>query len=217
MTSNYAGSFNSKTANAKSWPITCFVDFIRFTLQTWFYDRRETAMALKTRLAPEVEEKVTLMADHARFLSVDGLNQHEFNVRDVDGCASNIVNLFLKKCSCCRFQLDRIPCVHAITAALRRNVDIYTLCSAFYSVEALRSTYSETIYPCGNEDEWEIPHELKTLHVGVPEAPKAKAKKPQGRPPRKRRPSLGERIVTQRKCSLCGCLGHNRASCNAKL
>ena len=65
--------------------------------------------------------------------------------------------------------------MHAIAAALRRNVDIYTLCSDFYSIEALRSTYSETIYPCSNEDEWEIPHELKTLHVGVPEAPMAKA------------------------------------------
>ncbi|XP_062113929.1 uncharacterized protein LOC133824929 [Humulus lupulus] len=68
MTSNYAESFNNKTRDARSFPITTFVKFFRFTLQSWFYDRRETSEKTTTTLAPTYEKNLVDMAEKARFL-----------------------------------------------------------------------------------------------------------------------------------------------------
>ena len=52
MTSNNAESFNNKTRNARTFPITTLLEFIRFTLQTWFFERGEIANKLNTKLTP---------------------------------------------------------------------------------------------------------------------------------------------------------------------
>ena len=48
MTSNYAESFNNKTKEARSFPFATFLEFIRFTLQSWFADRHEMATKATT-------------------------------------------------------------------------------------------------------------------------------------------------------------------------
>ncbi|XP_062104027.1 uncharacterized protein LOC133815175 [Humulus lupulus] len=61
MTSNYVESFNNKTRDARSFPITTFVEFIRFTLQSWFCDRRETSKKTTTTLAQTYEKDLVDM------------------------------------------------------------------------------------------------------------------------------------------------------------
>ena len=146
------------------------------------------------------------------------IGQHEFQVIDVEG--DNNVDLLNKTCSCDLFQNLGIPCKHAIAAALKRNVSIYTMCSPFYTSGYWRECYKENIYPVGNEVEWTVSEDLKNFCVGVPVE-----KKPIGRPrkqkvgrrKRKHLPSRGEIIVQSRKCSKYGCRGHNKKSCKARL
>ncbi|XP_062086287.1 uncharacterized protein LOC133792401 [Humulus lupulus] len=82
MTSNYVESFNNKTRDARSFPITTFVEFIRFTLQSWFCDRRETSEKTTTNLAPTYEKNLVDMAEKARFLIPYAIGRHEFHVLD---------------------------------------------------------------------------------------------------------------------------------------
>ncbi|XP_062112671.1 uncharacterized protein LOC133823840 [Humulus lupulus] len=65
MTNNYAESFNNKTRDARSFSITTFIKFIRFTLQSWFCDRRETSEKTTTTLAPTYEKDLVDMAEKA--------------------------------------------------------------------------------------------------------------------------------------------------------
>ncbi|XP_062075314.1 uncharacterized protein LOC133779360 [Humulus lupulus] len=82
MTSNYAESFNNKTGEARSFSITTFVEFIRFTLQSWFCDRRETSKKTTTTLALTYEKDLVDMAKKARFLIPYAIGRHEFHVLD---------------------------------------------------------------------------------------------------------------------------------------
>jgi hypothetical protein len=217
MTSNYAESFNNKTRDARSWPITSFVEFLRFTIQSWFYEKNEAVGKCTTFLAPAYESKVTTMANHAKTLHTFGIGQYEFQVRDGEEEAE--VNLAKKECSCQRWQLIGIPCVHAIAAALKRGISIYTLCDNLYTTETWKAIYAGNIYPCGNEDGWHVPDEIRNMQVGLPveKAPTGRPRKVQGRPKRKRHPSQGEHLIVERKCSRCHVRGHNRASCKTRL
>ncbi|XP_062085852.1 uncharacterized protein LOC133791959 [Humulus lupulus] len=213
MTSNYAESFNNKTRDARSFPITTFIEFIRFTLQSWLCDRRETSEKTTTTLAPTYEKTLVDMAEKARFLIPYAIGRHEFHV--LDGELNGGVDLLNKTCTCGVFQIIGIPCAHALSGSLKRGVNFYSLCSDYYKIETWRSSYTESIYPTCNEEEWIVPHDIMTIKVRThaQKNPVGRPKKKQGRPKTKRHPSNGDKLVVQRKCSTCGGLGHNRATC----
>ena len=65
----------------------------------------------------------------------------------------------------------------------------------------------ETIYPVGNEDDWEVPDDIKQRKIlKLPFYTKV------GRP-KTNRPSQGQKKKTFRHCSSCGGQGHNRSTC----
>ncbi|XP_062086217.1 uncharacterized protein LOC133792329 [Humulus lupulus] len=166
ITNNYVESFNNKTWDARSFPITTFVEFIRFTLQSWFCDRREMSEKKTTTLAPTYEKNLVDMVEKARFLIPYAIGRHEFHV--LDGELNGEVILLNKTCTCGVFQIIGIPCAHALSGSLKRGVNFYSLCSNYYKIETWRFSYTESIYPTGNEEEWIVPHDIMTIKVRTP-------------------------------------------------
>ncbi|XP_062100656.1 uncharacterized protein LOC133806582 [Humulus lupulus] len=140
MISSYAESFNNKTLDARSFPITTFIEFIRFTLQSWFCDRRETSEKKTTTLASTYKKDLVDMAEKARFLIPYAIGRHEFHV--LDGELNGEVDLLNKTCACGVFQLIGFPCVHALSGSLKRGVNFYSLCSDYYKIKTWRSSYT---------------------------------------------------------------------------
>ena len=214
MTSNNAESFNNKTRNARTFPITTLLEFIRFTLQTWFFNREEIARKCDTRLSPKFQDNLEHLNGKAQYVNTYGLGMFECNVRDERGDFD--VHLMNNTCTCGLPQLLGIPCEHAIASAQHRSVDIYSLCSPFYSKEIWIEMYKESIYPVGNEDQWNVPDDIKNMKVLAP-VEKKQAGRPkkskQGRRRVNRYPSQGEKVVIHRKCGKCGGMGHNRKTC----
>ncbi|XP_030505193.2 uncharacterized protein LOC115720176 [Cannabis sativa] len=98
-----------------------------------------------------------------------------------------------------------------------RSIIAYTLCSPYYTTEYWRRTYEGTIMPVGDEDDWELPDDIKNMTVGVPveKQPVGRPKKQKvGRIKNNRTACNGERIIKSRNCSMCGAKGHNRSTCN---
>ncbi|KAM6545845.1 hypothetical protein CsatB_026581 [Cannabis sativa] len=79
-----------------------------------------------------------------------------------------IVDLTWITCSCNRFQMDQIPCKHAIAVLKANNEDPYQYCSAYYMKEAMVATYGEVVYPIGSKDMWETLDEIKNWKVDPP-------------------------------------------------
>ncbi|KAM6580540.1 hypothetical protein CsatA_004314 [Cannabis sativa] len=86
--------------------------------------------------------------------------------------------------------------------------------------ETWKNTYDATINLVGEEDEWVLPEHMQNMRIGVPVE-----KKPVGRPRKSnagrlrtnRFPSNGQKVKEPRKCSNCGALRHNKATCKARV
>ena len=136
---------------------------------------------------------------------VQTINSKEYNVR-YNG-VSDHVNLHTRSCTCRQFDLDHIPCAHAIAASKYAQISCYSICSEYYTVKSLLSSYAESIYPPGPQRDWVVPDDI-SMRVVLPPI----TRRPAGRPRKERIPSGGEG-KRSRRCGRCGDYGHNRKSC----
>jgi SWIM zinc finger len=222
MTTNIAESLNSVLKSEKAFPIYALLVGIQKRLSKWFCNRRTVAGNHSKSVTPNVEEQLLPRYHSSRCMAVDRLNDIEFNVRGIG--FEYLVNLSRGHCSCRVFDIDRIPCEHAIAAlrAVEGDVSvgegdgmgdqIRNLCHK-YSTEYWRNVYEMTIYPTPHIREWMKPDEAPEITVKPP-----KAKIPRGRKRENRIPSTGEfprptKAKRPKKCSRCHTQGHTIKKC----
>ncbi|XP_062080532.1 uncharacterized protein LOC133785300 [Humulus lupulus] len=120
-----------------------------------------------------------------------------------------------------RFLIPYAVEFHVLDDELNGEVDLLnkTCTCDYYKIKTWRSSYIETIYPCGNKKEWIVPHDIKIMKVRTPAQKNlvGRPKKKQGRPKKKCHPSNGEKLIVERKCSTCGGRGHNGATCKVRV
>lgn len=106
-----------------------------------------------------------------------------------------IVCLISKTCSCGRFQLDEIPCSHAIAVLRKKNItEFEPYCSEYYKPSTLISTYEIPIGPLPDEEDWNIPDSVLNEVVLPP-----KYKRPPGRPKKSRHKNMSEKNIIKYK------------------
>ncbi|KAH7865020.1 hypothetical protein Vadar_001258 [Vaccinium darrowii] len=141
--------------------------------------------------------------DKGKTWSVFGSTDEVFEVGSFPAVVVDISN---KTCSCCRWDLHRFPCVHAITVLQKKGVDMSSYIDPFYTTDAFRLSYELPIYPIPTLEALEVTTETAVIHP-------PKTRRPRGRPKVARIRSRGEK-VRQIRCSRCKQLGkHNRKSC----
>lgn len=74
------------------------------------------------------------------------------------GEESEVVSLVEHTCTYMAFDLEQIPCVHAIAAAKQAKINPATLVSSYSSVAAWRKAYEDIIYPVLKSGESSIPN-----------------------------------------------------------
>ncbi|XP_022899241.1 uncharacterized protein LOC111412537 [Olea europaea var. sylvestris] len=207
MTNNNAESLNSMLREARSLPITCLVEHIRSTMQKWFDERRANAEECSTLLTPRMENELRTTFENGTRLRAHVLTNNLTQVgisNDTD-----IVDLSEETCTCCEFQLNRMPCVHASRAACFRGKTLYELCSRYYSSDYWKGAYIETIYPVPREVDWVVPSLITCTPIFPP-----LVLRPPSRPPTRRKRSRYEYAWSTKKCTRCGRVGHNRTTCS---
>ncbi|XP_022865557.1 uncharacterized protein LOC111385405 [Olea europaea var. sylvestris] len=115
-----------------------------------------------------------------------------------------VVDIEGRTCTCRMLQVDQLPCPHALAVIASVKMDPYEFCSYYYTREAYKSTYNETVFPVGNPNEWIVPKDFENIVVLPPNQ-----KRSCGRPTEKRFRSAVEDNITV-KCGRCGESGHNR-------
>ncbi|XP_009780086.1 uncharacterized protein [Nicotiana sylvestris] len=121
----------------------------------------------------------------------------------------NIVCMQIRECSCKRFQVDEIPCPHAMAVLDYTHMKAPKYCSAYYTKEYFKKTYEVPVNPLSDETTWYLPTEVLD-NVVLPPIVKGKP----GRPTKSRRKGLYEYLYTKTvTCGLCGKQGHNRKTC----
>ncbi|KAK6239569.1 hypothetical protein QUC31_005038 [Theobroma cacao] len=160
-----------------------------------------------TKLTPLVEYKLQQDILKANMLKVSVSHASTFEVCDSLG-AMDVVNIDLWDCSCREWQLKGFPCCHAVAVLQWSERSLYDYCSEYYTVDAFRLTYSNSIYPVATADR---PVQKKSSKIEVRPPPLY----PASGPPKKRRIRNRHKGPFKRPlhCSKCQGAGHNRATC----
>nr|XP_009778339.1 PREDICTED: uncharacterized protein LOC104227732 [Nicotiana sylvestris] len=112
----------------------------------------------------------------------------------------NIVYMQKRECSCKRFQVDEIPCPHAMAVLDYTHMEAPKYCSAYYTKEYFKKTYEVSVNPLPDETTWDFPTKVLD-NVVLPPIVKGKP----GRPTKSRRKGLYEYLYTKTvTCGLCG-------------
>lgn len=136
------------------------------------------------------------------------------------------------RCTCRVYDIDKIPCEHALAAAKkRRNISEVTLVHPYYTKNYWCNAYAESISP--EDVELESPIDIANKRCLPPDErrgagrpkksrylsalEKAMGKKAPQKKIRKKKLSQGQATMKVRKhytCSQCKIAGHNRTTCN---
>ena len=147
----------------------------------------------------------------SKLLTVQNIDAVRVQVTGVCGSV-NVVNLRDKKRTCRRFDLEKMPCKHAIAAAEKMNISCISLCHLYYHRSYLYNSYATAIMP-------------RYFSVPVPEYFAIKVcspplcKQQPWRPKKSRvKPCLEialekKRARKQNACGNCNEVGHNRKTC----
>ena len=72
-----------------------------------------------------------------------------------------LVNLADRSCSCRKFDLSQLPCMHvAAVARVMGLSDCYPWVHPYYHNQTLQSVYAENIMPLGDQSEWIRPDQV---------------------------------------------------------
>ncbi|XP_019232118.1 PREDICTED: uncharacterized protein LOC109212874 [Nicotiana attenuata] len=163
LTTNIVESMNSVILEARELPILRMMDFIQVKLQRWFYERRN-------------EAEGTFYDVSCWVFPVD-----LWRSRVEEEGITFLVDLNKRTCDCFQFQFDELPCIHAIAAIEKRNIQKSNFCSHWYLKESWLKTYERQIHPVGHTDSWIVPESVKSQIVKPPDF-----KVPPGRRQKKR-------------------------------
>ncbi|XP_013617228.1 PREDICTED: uncharacterized protein LOC106323688 [Brassica oleracea var. oleracea] len=130
LTSNIAESINKALSGARSLPIVHLLESIRLMMTRWFATRKYDAELMKTSLTRGVEKVLEGRIPTSNVLKVQAIDSHQSQVTGVSSL--HVVNQIEKTCSCRRFDLEKLPCAHAIAAAEARKISRISLCHRYY-------------------------------------------------------------------------------------
>ncbi|CAN7073778.1 unnamed protein product [Brassica oleracea var. botrytis] len=173
----------------------------------WFF----RGLSQKILDASDLVFKLVSRLGAAMLLNVYQVDRSEFEVKNET--MKFVVDLEKRHCTCNVFDIDKIPCIHAIAAAKHIKRDENLFVDASHLTETWAKAYAESIHPGGELSTSTYPENIDELSCPPPAT-----KKKSGRPPTKRKRSVGEFGVPgsksqSHKCSRCGTGGHNKSTC----
>ncbi|KAK0594625.1 hypothetical protein LWI29_006375 [Acer saccharum] len=181
MTTNVVECINLCLKFAWQLPLMTLAEFIRNMLQKWFHDRHTNARSMRHRLTDVAHLVILKRVKKCGYMTVNAVDWNIFSVRHKGKLWT--VDLARKTCTCNKFQMDFLPCSHALAAARYMTLSIYrfivakreshcfhccrewnldftSLCADYYKRETLIDAYSVPIMPVGHPSSWVVPFDI---------------------------------------------------------
>ncbi|KAK8650684.1 hypothetical protein V6N13_140311 [Hibiscus sabdariffa] len=142
-----------------------------------------------------------------------------FNKVSCGPSSQHSVNIQEWTCSCRKWQLTGIPCIHAISVILSIEDRPEKYVDPCYSVSTQRAIYSHLISPVRGEQQWATNDTMEPILPPI-------FRRPPGRPHKKRKREADEAPPMTGKvskrgmrifCKKCGGSGHNIRTCKGKV
>ncbi|KAH0707409.1 hypothetical protein KY290_011965 [Solanum tuberosum] len=216
MTTNIAESVNSMFLDEREYPITALFDAINMQFAEKFHKRRIKFINATTIFVPSIEKDIAKNINLGNKLLVHQTANYKYIITSHDEVAT--VDLLAKSCTCKVFDIDKIPCPHAMAVFRCQYGDNYGRCiyeysASYYKVEVYLIAYVEEIKPVPSEETWKVPIEILERKISSPFVEPGKV----GRRSSKRHKGIGESFSTKKnKYSLCKRIGHKRTTCSER-
>ncbi|XP_075080331.1 uncharacterized protein LOC142165851 [Nicotiana tabacum] len=111
MTSNIAESINATNKDARELPIMRLLEYMTNLLQQWNNKNRKSAMETSTELGEKYDKLLRENLIASEQMTESPATEQLYTV--FEGVRRNIVCLEEGTCSCGKFQMDELPCLHA--------------------------------------------------------------------------------------------------------
>lgn len=180
--------------------VLLMIDAIRSKLMELTENRRQTCETWEGFLTPSAEQKLKKETSKAHKFEVLCSSDTVFEVR---GSTINVVNLQSWECTCRRWQLTGLPCVHTIAVIEHFGKHIDNFCSPFFTTESYRLSYAGVVNQILDAEKIS-----SVLRANLYPPPTRQLKWPRRKRDRRKK---GE--VRALHCSRCKQAGHNKATC----
>ena len=220
LLNNLCESFNSTILDARQKPILDMLETIRFYLMVRIEKKREWIKKYTGEICPKILKKL----EKNKLAANDCIPSHskdwKFEVRCMYGDRYT-VDLISRCCSCRKWDLNGIPCAHAIVAICDTGEESEKFVHDCYSKEAYMRAYEPMISPMNAEQMWknsDMPPVLSPENIKLPGRPrKARRREPDeptsGKNQNKQQQKLSRTGQMVYKCRKCNKTGHNSRKC----
>ncbi|KAL3849567.1 hypothetical protein ACJIZ3_011449 [Penstemon smallii] len=222
LLNNFCESFNKSILKARNKPIITMLEIIRMIIFKRLPTQRDRIMKAHGEVCPAVQKILEKNKKNAHLYVVYWNGEDIFEVKGWAG-DSWTVNLPNKTCSCRKWELSGLPCVHAIACLNHKRYRVEDNVSHWYNKSTYIKAYKYLLQPIKGKDEW--PDSQLLPLVPWPEKPK-KAGRPKQHARRKDPNELVQEKENGKKlkrngykyfCSNCGLPGHNIKTCKEDL
>ncbi|KAG8374595.1 hypothetical protein BUALT_Bualt10G0011700 [Buddleja alternifolia] len=241
LLNNLCESFNSTLLEARNKPLLNMLERIRIYIHKTLQVRREFTDKWNDAICPKIQTTLEKLKNDTRSCMARYVGGTKFEVKDMYQ-GQYAVDIGLRTCSCRRWDLCGIPCIHGVSAIVASDREPEEYVHRCYNKETFLKAYGFIINPVRGQAEWpktgrgpvspnfefRLPGHnrvkcptLKPIYeeeniVTEPEDPENRVSSPH---------ILGNVHIPEiaqgpdpmpkkkRKCSVCLREGHNRAKC----
>ncbi|KAK8940462.1 hypothetical protein KSP39_PZI010501 [Platanthera zijinensis] len=215
LLNNLCESFNNVILKARDKPIITMLEIIRIIMMRRIHTQREKIFKSVGDICPAIQKIIENNKKGVQDYILEWNGKEKFEVK---GWAGDIwiVDLTSQSCSCRKWDLSGIPCVHAIACIFFKREKVEDYVDHWFKKTTFLKAYDHMLNPIKGQGEWP----RCNLNLVVPWNTKPKLR---GRPSKHaRRKDEDEksnmkyginRIGTKYSCSNCGLIGHNKKSC----
>ncbi|XP_039123290.1 uncharacterized protein LOC120259897 [Dioscorea cayenensis subsp. rotundata] len=205
ITNNISESFNAWVVEARERPVLNLLDTIIQKIMVNMDKRRRMATKWKDSIVPPMKKYVSNMSKGLAAYEVQRSSDSKAEV-SYRGHRCEVV-LNDRTCSCTKWQVSGIPCVHALVFILSiRGAKWEEYVDLYFSSEKIRVAYSLEIGPMPDINQWTTNSQVNALLPPL-------SRRPPGRPKKNRIRAADEIKSGRHKCAKCGGFGHQERSC----
>ncbi|KAL2939767.1 Chromodomain-helicase-DNA-binding protein 3 [Bienertia sinuspersici] len=214
IVSNLAETFNGYIIHARNKHLADMMEDIRAQLMQRLVVKRKEMQQHTGLLCPRIQERLEKEKHEAAKCRVIPSSDTLFEVGYYLDTLT--VDLDARKCTCRKWDLNGIPCCHAVACIFFCHGNAVDYVHESYKREMYLKTYSGTIPPLEGERHWprvNMPIDPPPIKVGPGKPRKNRVKDPHENP--KKQGKLTRHGI-EMTCSSCQRKGHNKRSCPNK-
>ncbi|XP_021747335.1 uncharacterized protein LOC110713178 [Chenopodium quinoa] len=215
LLNNLCETFNAVIRDARDKPILTQMEWLRRCMMKRTNDKWMAASEWEGLCVPYVKKVFDGLEKYARTCTVQsGWGElYEVEYKD-DTC---VVNLEARTCTCYRWDLTGLPCVHAFAALLDKRVDPELYVHPYYHIKTYLAAYETPIQPMPGAKHWDKVHMREPMPPAFKVQPgrsKAKKRKLEQGEGSSAPNSENKKVKRRNQCKNCGGFGHYAKTCS---